>query len=119
MGLHPAAQALHHVIADNFGILDGFAFQNVHRRHGSFNAHRIAAERGGMRSGNPVHELRASQHYAQRHAGGDTLGDGDNVRLNAGVLDGPPFAAASCAALDFIGDKQDAVLYRRCGAVRA
>ena len=87
-----------------------FAFQNVHRRHGSFNAHRIAAESGGMRAGDPVHELGARQHHAQRHAGGNALGDGDDVRLNAGVLDGPPFSAASRAALDFIGDQQNAVL---------
>ena len=52
----------------------------------------------------------ASKHHAQRHAGGDALGDGNDVRLNAGVLDRPPFAGASRAALNFIGDEQNAVL---------
>ena len=47
---------------------------------------------------------------AERHAGSNALGHADDVRLHAGVLDGPPLAGAADAALDFVGDQQNAVL---------
>ena len=73
------------------------------------NANRISAERRSMRTGNPVHDFGLRHGDAQRHAAGNSLGDANNVRLNAGVLNGPPFAGAARAGLDFIGDQQDAV----------
>src|SRR5689334_12027057 len=109
MGLYPSVQAFHHMVPDNFRVLDRFAFKNVHGGQSSFNADWIAAKRGSMRARDPIHDLRAGEHYAQRHAGGDALGDGDDVRLNAGVLDSPPFTAASRATLDLVGDEKDTV----------
>src|SRR5882724_221064 len=110
MSLHPPAESPHHVSTDNFCILDSFAFENLHGRESGFNADRIPAESRSMGTGHPVHDFRAREHYTERHAGSNAFGNGDDVRFNAGVLDGPPFAAASGATLNLVGDEQDAML---------
>ena len=45
----------------------------------------------------------------ERHAAGHALGDRDQVRLDAGVLDGEHAPRAAEARLDLIGDEHDAV----------
>ena len=52
----------------------------------------------------------AADEGADRHAGGDALGDGDDVRLDAGVLDRPPAAGPAHPGLDLVGDQDDPVL---------
>src|SRR6185312_7541721 len=47
---------------------------------------------------------------AQRHAGSNTFGYGDDVRLHARVLNGPHLSCAPGARLHFIRNQQDAVL---------
>src|SRR3954464_10391498 len=62
-----------------------------------------------MRAGNPIHDLGLRQGDAERHTTGDTFRDGDDVGLDAAVLDGPPLAGASAACLHFVADQQNAV----------
>ena len=52
----------------------------------------------------------AGDDRAERHAAGDALGQADDVRLDAPVLDGEHLAGAAHAGLHFVGDQQDAVL---------
>ncbi len=57
----------------------------------------------------PVHDGIAGDAGAERHAGGDAFGGGDDIRFHIKVLDGPPFAGAAHARLDLVGDEQDIV----------
>ena len=63
-----------------------------------------------MRARNPVHDFGAAHHDAQRHAGSDAFRHANDIGLHSGVLDGPPLAGATGAALDFIRHQQNAVL---------
>ncbi len=47
---------------------------------------------------------------AKRHAAGQRLGDRDEIRLDAGMLDGEERPGAAEAGLDLVGDQHDAVL---------
>src|SRR5947209_5335593 len=62
-----------------------------------------------MRARNPVHNLRFADHNTQRHAGCDALRTANDIGLNAGVFDRPPFPGAANATLDFIHHKENAV----------
>ena len=57
-----------------------------------------------------VHTDSRAMNAPDRHARRDALGGGDDVRLDAGLLDRPPRAGATHARLDLVGDQQDAVL---------
>src|SRR5271163_4404262 len=100
--------------ADEFahlrGVGDVIPFEQADRRERSGDANGIASEGGSVRTGTPIHYASASDDGAERHAGGDTLRSANNVWLDAGVIASPPLTGASHAGLDFIGDKQDAVL---------
>ena len=61
--------------------------------------------------GRPVgDQLAPGDDPRQRQAGGDPLGDHDDVRLDVPVLDGEEPAGPSEARLDLVGDEQDPVL---------
>src|ERR1039457_4350212 len=62
-----------------------------------------------MRARNPVHDLGAAQGDAERHARSDAFGHTDDVGLYPGVLNRPPLAGATDAALDLVDDQQNAV----------
>ena len=53
-----------------------------------------------------VHDLRLAEHARERQAGGDRLRDGDQVGLDAVVLDREELAGAREAGLDLVGDEQ-------------
>ena len=57
-----------------------------------------------------VRELRVRDERAHRHAVGDRLGAGEEVRLHAEVLPAPPHARTAHAALDFVADHQEILL---------
>ncbi len=62
-----------------------------------------------MGAGNPIHDFGTGHADAEGHSGSDALGDADHVRLDAGMLDGPPLSSPTCAALDFVDDEENAV----------
>src|SRR5256885_490676 len=63
-----------------------------------------------MRTRYPVHDVGAREGHTQRHSGSNSLGDTNDVGLDAGMLDGPPFTGSANAGLDFISNQQDAIL---------
>ena len=56
-----------------------------------------------------VHQLGAPGDAGERHAAGQSLGGRDDVGDHALVVDGEPVAGATEAALDLVGDEDDAV----------
>ena len=98
------------MVADLFGVLHGFALDDVDGGKGGGDGHGVSSEGGGVRAGKPVHDFGAGDEGGERQAAGDALGYGDHVRGDAGVFDGPPLTGASHAGLDFVDDQQDAVL---------
>ena len=82
-------------------------------------AHRVSAERRGMRSRNPVHDLGLRHGHAQRHAAGNSLGHADDVGLHAGVLNRPPLAGAAHARLHFVRHQQNPVTVANLAAAPA
>src|SRR5690606_673590 len=56
------------------------------------------------------HDRRPANDARNREAAAETLGHGDQVRLDAGMLDREHPAAAAEAGLYLVGDQQDAVL---------
>ena len=70
-------------------------------------AHRVAAEgREVVADLEGVGDLGARGEGAQRPAVGDALGHGDDVGLDAVVLDGEQLAGAPEAALHLVGDEE-------------
>ena len=69
------------------------------------------AREGATESARPrrVHDVRLAGDRRQRHPAGDALGDGDQIGLDAAVLDGEHAPGAPEARLDLIGDQHDAV----------
>ncbi|CAH0327772.1 hypothetical protein SRABI128_06447 [Microbacterium sp. Bi128] len=57
-----------------------------------------------------VEEIGAAGDGGERHAAGDALGHGDDVRDNTFVVHGEPFTGAAEAGLDLIGDEHDALV---------
>ena len=110
MFCRPVPEAGEYILALPGGVGQAFAFENIDGRQCRGNADGIAAEGGGVGAGFPVHDGGTGHANAEGHAGGDAFGHTDDVGLDAGVLDGPPFAGAARAGLDFIGDEEDAVL---------
>src|SRR5215472_11248880 len=110
MLLDPIARPLHDAIAHGRGVAHALALENVERGQRGLNAYGIAAESGGVRTRHPVHDFGSRHRDPQRHAGSNAFGYGDDVRLNSGVFDRPPFSAASGSALNLIGHQQDSVL---------
>ena len=82
----------------------------LQRRQARGSTDRVAGERRAVGAGRPRPDRFAGDERADRHARRDALGGGDDVRLDAGLLDRPPRAGASHAGLDLVGDQQDAVL---------
>src|ERR1022692_3419232 len=92
--LRPIGDAFHDVFAHYLGILDGFTFEHIHGGQRSRNGDWVPAEGRSVRARNPVHDFRLRHHDAERHPAGDSLGAAEDVRLDTGVLDGPPLAGA-------------------------
>ncbi len=57
-----------------------------------------------------VHDRGATDHPRERESAGERLGHRHQIRLDAAVLDGEHSSGATEAALDLIGDQEDAVL---------
>src|SRR5690606_33104812 len=107
-GLH-LAQGVEQVLAHLGGVLHVAVLdeaQGCKRRRGR---NRVAAEGVAVRTGAPGHDALAGDDRAERHAAGDALRAGDDVRLDAEMLDGPPLARPPDTALYLVGDEQDAV----------
>ena len=58
-----------------------------------------------------VHQFCSAGDGGERHTAGDALRSGDDVRDDALVIAGEPFAGATEAALDLVGDEHDAGLF--------
>ena len=73
--------------------------------------HRVAAV-GAAQSArvDGVEQVGAAGDGGQRHAAGDALGHGDDVRDDALVVDGEPFPGAAEAGLDLVRDEDDALV---------
>src|SRR5258708_6025135 len=57
-----------------------------------------------------IHDFGAAGYGGDGHATAEGFGHGDQIRLDAEVLGGEPFAGAGEAGLHFVGDEEDAVL---------
>src|SRR5258708_14627141 len=57
-----------------------------------------------------IHNFGAAGYGGDGHATAEGFGHGDQIRLDAEVLGGEPFAGAGEAGLHFVGDEEDAVL---------
>ena len=107
-GEHPRAQRL----ADRDGALaEALLVDHVEdgerRGLGDGVADERAADGAVVRR---VHDLRLAEHARERQAGGDRLGDGDQVGLDAVVLDREQLAGAREAGLHLVDDQADPVL---------
>src|SRR5213593_2488647 len=92
------------------GIRDIFFFQEPDGFQGGRQTYRISAECRSMGARFPRHDFRASHRYAQRHAGGDTFRDGDDVRMKVEMFEREHLPGATHTALDFVGNQENAVL---------
>ena len=110
-GACPAARAAaHQVRADARRVGHQRLLDQVDRRQRRGARHRVAAERAGVRARRPRHDLGARGRHAERQPRRDALGDGDDVRLDAEVLD----ARTSCRS-----GPSPTALRRRSAACRA
>ena len=75
------AQAVEQVRADGRGIGDERILQQLDRRVRGGAGHRIAAERAGVGTRRPGHDLGARAGHAERQPRRDPFGDVDDVRL--------------------------------------
>src|SRR6266478_10035060 len=57
-----------------------------------------------------VHDFGAAGDGGDRHATAEGFGHGDEIRLDAEMFGGKPFAGAGEAGLHFVGDEENAVL---------
>ena len=98
------------MIPNLFGVAQQpFALDHVESGKRRGDAYRVATKSRSVGSRHPIHDVGLGQRDPERHSGRDAFGHANNVRLHASVLDRPPFTCASCAALDFIGNQQNAV----------
>ena len=58
----------------------------------------------------PVHDFRMRHGHAERHAGGDALGEDNDIRMKIEVLEGEHFSSAAHPALHLVSDQQNAIL---------
>ena len=78
---------------------------------GRGRADRVATIGPAVRAGRPlVHQRAIRDDGRHRHAGGESLGGGHDVRHDVEVLVGPHLAGAPHAGLDLVQDQHDAVL---------
>ena len=87
------------------------AFIGVNHRQGSGAGQSVAAVGAAKaaRRGS-VHDLGTPHHTGDRHASGQALGHGDQIRLDTGMLEAEPGAGATEAGLHFVEDQNDAML---------
>src|SRR5205807_5260399 len=89
--------------------------QLLFAHHLEYREPRGTAERGaGEGPAQPartrrVHDVGLAGDGRQRYAAGHALREGDEVRLDPGVLDGEHASGAAEAALDLVGDQHDTV----------
>ncbi len=106
----PATQASQQIIAHAPGVFHVFVLDQSQGRERRGNADGISAEGRGMGARGPIHDAGGRNGRGKRQAGSDALGNTNDVGLNPGVIAGPPLAGAAHAALNLVGDQQDAVL---------
>ena len=83
----------------------------AHHGHAGRAAHRVAAEGGAVGANTPaLLQFAARDDCPDRQTVGEGLGHANDVRHDAGVLEGPHPAGPSDAGLDLVADEQDAVL---------
>ena len=100
-----------HVIADFLRMREQtFFFDHIERGQRRRDAYGVSAKRRRVRARHPIHHFGLADDNAQRHAGSNALRHANDVRLNTGVLDRPPFPRTANARLHFIRNQQDAVL---------
>ena len=107
--LRPMAHTIENVTADLSRVRDQFTFEQFDGRKRGSHRDRIAAERGGVRTGPPIHDFRARDHRAQRQPARDAFRGSEDVGRDAKMLGGPHLAGTAHAALHFVEDQQDAV----------
>ncbi len=110
MARHDLVQGVEGVLPDGGGIFQVLIFDQVDGGKGSRAGHGVAAKGVAVRTARPGHDGITGDADTHGHAGGDALGNGDDIRFDVKMLDRPPLAGASHAALDFVGDEQDVVL---------
>src|SRR6202022_3655788 len=91
-------------------VQDIFFFEEAHRGERRGNTHGITAEGGCVGARLPIHHAGACDHSAQRKSGSNAFRYADDVRLDTGVVHGPPFASAAHTRLHFVRNKHNAVL---------
>src|SRR5579884_417368 len=95
--LRQLAQPRLELLAALAGVVDVAALQQVDGGQGGAAADGVAAEGAGVAAAGPVHDLLAGDDGPQGHAAGDPLGQADDVRGHAPVLDGEHLAGAAHA----------------------
>ena len=106
----PGGDAREDVIANTPGVRHVLRFDQANGFERGGHGNQIAAERGCVGAGRPIHDIGAGDGGGKRHAGSDSLRDAQDIWLDSGVISGPPFACAAHAALHFVGDQENAVL---------
>ena len=108
----PGLEAGPHRLADRGRPLDqAFVLDHVEHGERGRDRNRVADERAAdTAGGGRVHDLRPAEHAGEREPHRDRLGDGDQVGLDAEVLDREEPAGPCEAALHLVADEDDAVL---------
>ena len=84
--------------------------EDIEHGEGGGAGQRVAGEGAAEAAGGgAIHHVGAAQHARERQAAGHALGHRDQVGDHAAVLDGEQLCGAPEAALDLVGDQQDAV----------
>ncbi len=97
------------MLREQIFLLDGVDDGDGHRA-----SQRTAAEGGSVQPGmDGARRFLRAQHGAQRQAARQRLGQRGDIRLNAKVLVGTPFAGTPQAGLNFIRDEQRAGRLRK------
>ena len=81
--------------------------QHGQRRPAGYRVAAVGAAQSAHVGG--VHHVGAADHRRQRHTAGKALGQGDDVRGHAPVVDGKKLSGTTGAALHLVEDQGDAV----------
>ena len=92
--------------------LERFVGNHVEHLEADRARDRVAAERAGVCSRRPIHDVPSCDQCSQGHARCQTLCQTQNVRLDAPMFDGEHLARASHSGLHLVRDVQDAMLLR-------
>ena len=98
------------MLADHSSVLHQLFLDQPNRFQRGSATDRIAAKRGCMRAWRPAHEVGPRHNRSQRQTGRDPFRKGDDVRLDAKMLNGEHFSSPPHARLHLISNQKDAVL---------